>query len=42
MKRGTVLPLEKDLTFVVTRATSQEYELLMDYLLAERPDVKVL
>ena len=42
MKRGTVLPMEKDLTFVVTRATSQEYELLLDYLLSDRPDVKVL
>ena len=34
--------MEQDVTFLVSRATSQEYELLAEYLREARPDVKVL
>ena len=40
MKKGVPLPLEKGLTFVVTRANSQEFELLTEYLAEEHPDAK--
>ncbi|QDZ23402.1 sialyltransferase [Chloropicon primus] len=42
MKKGEVLPVEQDLTFIVTRANTQEYELLQDYLAETRPDVKLM
>ena len=42
MKNGQVLPVEQDLTFVVTRANTQEFELLQDYLTETRPDVGLL
>ena len=41
-KHGTVLPAEKDLTFIVTRASSQEFELLQEYFAQRRPDIKLL
>uniref|UniRef100_A0A061SAX5 Cmp-n-acetylneuraminate-beta-galactosamide-alpha--sialyltransferase 1 n=1 Tax=Tetraselmis sp. GSL018 TaxID=582737 RepID=A0A061SAX5_9CHLO len=41
VKKGTTLPIEKDLTFMVSRATSQEYELLVEFLRDMRPDVAV-
>ena len=31
MKKGDVLPMEQDVTFLVSRATSQEYELLFEW-----------
>ena len=42
MKHGEVLPMEKDITFIVTRANTQEFELLQDYLSETRPDVQLL
>eukprot|EP00873_Tetraselmis_striata_P045962 jgi/Tetstr1/466226/TSEL_010783.t1 len=41
VKKGTTLPMEKDVTFLVARATSQEYELLVEFLSEFRPDVAV-
>jgi hypothetical protein len=31
MKKGDVLPMEQDVVFLVSRATSQEYELLFEW-----------
>ncbi|KAK3271315.1 hypothetical protein CYMTET_20328 [Cymbomonas tetramitiformis] len=41
-KKGQALPMEQDLTFMISRANSQEYELLQEYLVENRPDVKAL
>ena len=42
MKKGEVLPVEQDITFIVTRANTQEFELLQDYMAETRPDVRLL
>eukprot|EP00899_Mesostigma_viride_P007194 jgi/Mesvir1/16476/Mv10035-RA.1 len=42
VKKDTVLPLEREASVIVTRSTSQEFELLQTYLAETRPDVTVL
>ena len=42
VKHGEILPMEQDITLIVTRANTQEFELLQDYVIETRPDVKLL
>lgn len=41
-KKGQALPMEEEVVLLVSRATSQEFELLSEWVRQVRPDVSVL